>query len=61
MKGIYNNKIVTITKLVTKQVPYITHPVLIQVKIEWTENGEVVDDYVDANKVEFNLPFAPLK
>lgn len=53
MKAIYGDKIVEVIKLVTATSPYIKHPVLVQVKVQWRENGELVDDYVDANNVEF--------
>jgi len=53
MKAIYNNKIVEVLKLVTTTNTYITHPILVQVKIQWQEDGELVDDYVNANDVEF--------
>jgi hypothetical protein len=53
MKAIYDNKVVEVVKLVTINSGYITHPVLTQVKIQWKEDGESVEDYVDSNKVEF--------
>lgn len=52
MRVIYDNKIVEVIKLVTATSPYIKYPVLVQVKVQWRENGELVDDYVDVNNVE---------
>ena len=53
MKAIYENKIVKVVKLITANSGYVTHPILVQVKIEWKEDGEKFDSYVDANKIEF--------
>ena len=53
MKAIYDNKIVKVVKIMTANSGYVTHPILIQVKVEWKENGKKFDSYVNANKIEF--------
>jgi hypothetical protein len=53
MEVLYQNKKVKVTKIIVDKVNYLKYPILLHVKIEWEENGEIVSNYVDANKVEF--------
>lgn len=53
MKAVYKGKKVKVTKLILQKVKVITHPVIIQVKIEYKENGVICDEYVDPNLLIF--------
>jgi len=53
MKAIYKGKKVKVTKLVLSKSEFIKKPLLLQVRIEWKENGIIHSDYADANLVEF--------
>jgi hypothetical protein len=53
MTAKYKGKSVKITKLITVKREFVTHPILVQVRIEWKEKGDIKSDYVDANQIEF--------
>ena len=53
MKGIYKGKMVKITKLVLSKNIFVSHPILVQVRIEWKEDGQTWTDYAQANEIEF--------
>ena len=53
MKVKYKNQTVKVVKLILAHNTYVSKPILVQVKIEYKKNGEIVSDYIDADQVEF--------
>ena len=53
MKVIYKGKKCKVIGMVVQKAELITKPVIVQVAIEWKENGDTFEDWVDANDVEF--------
>lgn len=53
MKAVYKDKLVKVVKLIVERNKFINKPILVQVKIEYKENGETISDYADASQIEF--------
>lgn len=53
MNAIYKGKKVRVTKLILGKNEFITYPLIVQVRIEWKKDGMKLDDYVNANEIEF--------
>lgn len=53
MKAIWKGKRVKVTKVITRSNPDIAYPMIVQVRIEYKENGQLVSNYAYGNEVEF--------
>lgn len=53
MKAKYKDQTVKVIKLILAYNTYVSKPILVQVKIEYKNDGQVVSECVDANEVEF--------
>ena len=53
MKAKYKDQTVKVVKLVLAYNTYVSKPILVQVKVEYKKDGQIVSDYADANEIEF--------
>lgn len=51
---IYQNRRVEVVDMIIRSLQHINLPVITQVKVEFKEDGEWFDEWVDADKVEFD-------
>lgn len=52
---IYQNRRVEVIDMVIRSLQHINLPVITQVKVKFKEDGEWFDEWVDADKVEFDI------
>ena len=53
MKAIYKGRKVKVTKIITRTNPDITYPLIVQVRIEYKEDGQTVSNYAYGNEIQF--------
>jgi hypothetical protein len=53
MKVIYKGKKCKVVGIVVHKSDFVAKPMILQVTIQWKEDGDICEDTVSANEVEF--------